>query len=239
MQCSFEPLKHTQNPIVTGSSVIALKYKDGVMMGTDTLASYGSQARYKNVCRMKKLGIYTLLGESGEYSDFQYLGNLCDELDREDWLNEDNCRMGPKEYASYVGRVMYNRRSKFNPLFNQFVVAGVKKDEPAVLAYMDHQGTAFQDNYIATGFGMHLAMPLLRDEWKADLSEDEARALIKKCLTVCFYRDCRAYPKVQISMANQAGTKIEEPFQLEHKWDHDFYIRKNLEGEMRTSGSTW
>jgi len=239
MLCSFEPLQHTQNPIVTGSSVIALKYKDGVMMGADTLCSYGSQARYKNACRMKKLGVYTLLGESGEFSDFQYLGNLCDELDREDWLNEDNCRMGPKEYASYVGRVMYNRRSKFNPLFNQFIVAGVKKDQPSVLAYMDHQGTAFEEDYTATGFGMHLAMPLLRDEWRADLSEAEARALITKCLTVCFYRDCRAYPKVQISIANQAGTKIEEPFLLDHKWDHDFYLRKNLEGEMKASGSTW
>jgi len=238
---SFEPLQHTQSPIVTGSSVIALKYKDGVMMAADTLASYGSQARYKNVCRMKKLGMYTLLGESGEFSDFQYLGNLCDELDREDFLCEDSCRMGPKEYASYVGRVMYNRRSKMNPLFNQFLVAGKKKDEPSILFYVDHQGTAFEEDYTATGFGMHLAMPLLRDEWRADLSEAEARALVTKCLEVCFYRDCRAYPKVQISIAtgDPATTKIEEPFLLDHKWDHDFYLRKNLEGEMKASGSTW
>merc|ERR1719191_1312675 len=102
---------------------------------------------------------------------------MLDELDMEDFLHEDGCHMGPHEYASYVGRVMYNRRSKFNPLYNQFVVAGKKKDEPAVLAYMDHQGTAFEEDYVATGFGMPLAMPLLRDEWKADLTYDQAKAL--------------------------------------------------------------
>jgi len=236
---TFEPLKCTTSPIVTGATVIALKYKDGIMMGSDTLASYGSSARYKNVCRMKKLGLYTMLGESGEYSDYQYLGNLCDELDRDDWLNEDGCRLGPKEYAAYVGRVMYNRRSKMNPLFNQFVVAGKKKDLPSVLAYVDHQGTAFEEDYVATGFGMHLAVPLLRDEWHADISEADARALVTKCLTVCFYRDCRAYPKVQISIANADGTKIEEPYELQHKWDHEFYLKKNLEGEMKQTGSSW
>merc|ERR1719198_2103595 len=138
-------------------------------------------------------------------SDFQYIGDTLDEMDNAEYCDDDGCRMGPRQYASYVGRVMYNRRSKFNPLYNQFVVVGKKKDEQPLLAYVDHQGTFFEEDYVATGFGMHLAMPLLRDEWKPELTETEARALITKCLQVCFYRDCRAYPKVQISIANQDG----------------------------------
>jgi hypothetical protein len=42
-----------QYPYVTGTSVLALKYKDGVLMACDTLASYGSTKRYKSVERMK------------------------------------------------------------------------------------------------------------------------------------------------------------------------------------------
>merc|ERR1712039_274800 len=95
-------------------TVIGLKYSGGVLLAADTLASYGSQARYKDVCRMKKVGDFTLLGASGEYSDFQYIGKLLDELDNEDFLYEDGCKMGPHEYSSYIGRVMYNRRSKMN-----------------------------------------------------------------------------------------------------------------------------
>merc|ERR1712014_212070 len=102
--------------------------------------------------------------------------------------------MGPQEYASYIGRVMYNRRSRFNPLFNQFVIVG-RKDKASLLAFVDHQGTYFEEEFIATGFGSYLAMPLLRNEWRPNISLEEAKKLVVKCLQVCFYRDCRAFCK--------------------------------------------
>ena len=40
-QSEDNPIGHTTSPIVTGSSVIALKCKEGVIMATDTLLSYG------------------------------------------------------------------------------------------------------------------------------------------------------------------------------------------------------
>ena len=42
---TLDPMKRTQQPIVTGTSVLGIKYKDGVMLAADTLASYGSLAR--------------------------------------------------------------------------------------------------------------------------------------------------------------------------------------------------
>lgn len=64
------PQNHTVAPICVTGSVIALKYNEGVIMCTDTLASFGSMARYKDVRRMAQLGNNTLMGTSGEYSDF-------------------------------------------------------------------------------------------------------------------------------------------------------------------------
>ena len=34
------PKQHTQSPIVTGTSVIAIKYKDGVVIAADNLGSF-------------------------------------------------------------------------------------------------------------------------------------------------------------------------------------------------------
>jgi len=239
-QYSADPKQHTLSPIVTGSTVIGIKYNGGVLVAADTLVSYGSQARYKDFCRLKKVGKYTLLAGSGEMSDFQYMGNMLDELDMEDFLNEDGCSMGPSEYASYIGRVMYNRRSKMNPLYNQFVVVGQKKDAKPMLAFVDHQGTYFEEDYIATGFGSHLAMPLIRNEWTENITLDEATALIKKCLTVCFYRDCRAYCKIRIGNCTGAEPIISEPVTLDHKWNHPAWLEKRLEGGNRgEDGSTW
>lgn len=220
--------QHTLQPIVTGATCIAFKYKDGVLMVTDTLASYGSQARYKDVRKIKKVGNHTLIGCSGEFSDFQYLGDMLDDLDMEDWLHEDGCDMGPKQYSSYIGRVMYNRRNKFNPLYLQLLVAGKKKDEPTVLGYVDHQGTAFDEDFIATGFGSYLAMPILRNDWKADLTLDQAKKLAEKCMQVCFYRDCRGFHRIQISYATKDGVTIEEPYAMDHYWGHTAFTKPSL-----------
>ncbi|CAN0329823.1 unnamed protein product [Discosporangium mesarthrocarpum] len=53
MNAQDAPISHTTRPMVTGTSVLGIKYKDGVMLAADTLASYGSLARYKSVERIK------------------------------------------------------------------------------------------------------------------------------------------------------------------------------------------
>jgi len=239
-QYAINHIEHTLSPIVTGATVIGVKFDGGVLIAADTLASYGSQARYKDFVRMRKVGSYTLLGASGEMSDFQYLGKMIDELDEEDWLNQDGCMMGPKEYSSYIGRVMYNRRSKFNPLYNQFVVAGKKGSGDSLLAYVDHQGTYYEENYVATGFGNYLAIPLLRNEWSPNMTKQQATDLILKCLKLCFYRDCNAYPKYTMGCADGNTVEISAPIDLDHFWEHEAWMEKSLVGDgLRASVDTW
>lgn len=42
---------------------------------------------------------------------------------------DDGNSLGPKEVHNYLTRVMYNRRNKFNPLWNTLVLGGVKNGE--------------------------------------------------------------------------------------------------------------
>ena len=70
----------TTNPIVTGSSILALKYKDGIIMISDTLGSYGSLARFKNIRRIEKINDYTMIGSGGEFSDFQAISKTLEKL---------------------------------------------------------------------------------------------------------------------------------------------------------------
>jgi len=238
-QYSADPKQHTLSPIVTGATVIGIKYNGGVLIACDTLACYGGQKRYKDVCRMKQAGEFTLLGASGEFSDFQYVSKMLDETANEDFLHEDGYSMGPHEYSSYIGRVMYNRRSKMNPLYNQFVIVGKKKDGPTQLCFVDHQGTFFNEDFVATGFGAHLAVPLLRNDWKADISLEDAKQLAVKCLQLCFYRDCRAFNQIQIGTCDGENVTIGEPFAIDHFWGHKLWLEKRLEVATRAIADTW
>ena len=47
----------------------------------------------------------------------------------EECLN-DGFTYTPKQLYSWLTRVMYNRRSKFNPLWNTVIVGGVENGEP-------------------------------------------------------------------------------------------------------------
>jgi 20S proteasome alpha/beta subunit len=112
---------HTQTPIVTGTSVLGVRYRDGIMLAADTLASYGSLARFFDVQRLYPVGSYTIVGASGDLSDFQYLQSLLDELMIDDYITQDQHSYSPEHIYQYLGRVMYQRRSKFDPLWNALV----------------------------------------------------------------------------------------------------------------------
>merc|ERR1719473_1731974 len=115
---------------------------------------------FKDVTRIARTGSYTLVGASGELSDYQpFLGSV------------------------------------------------------------DLRGTAYEDDVIATGYGSHLALPIMRAKWTPDLDEGEARALLEDCLRVLFYRDCRALDTVVLSKATAEGTLVSDQYVLSTEWE--------------------
>eukprot|EP00947_MAST-08B_sp_MAST-8B-sp1_P005706 g5706.t1 len=228
-------MRRTQYPIVTGTSVCAVKYNGGVMMVADTLGSYGSLARFKDLRRIKAVGESTLIGAGGEFSDFQEIGDMLNKLVVRDKVADDGCKIKANEIHSYLTRVMYQRRNKFNPLFNTIVVAGFSGGE-SFLGMVDSIGTAFTEDFVATGFGGHLAIPIMREEWRPDVSEDEARALLEKCMRVLYYRDCRTINKMTFSTVSAGGPQVKEPEHLDTKWDYEGFVNPKAGGD---TGGSW
>lgn len=218
-----DPHTRTQYPYVTGTSILAIKYKDGVMIACDTLGSYGSTKRYKSVQRMQAVGENTVVAASGEYSDFAYILTLLDELTTSDYCLDDGQKLSPQEVCSYLTRVLYNRRNKFDPLWNSLVIAGVGANSEAFLGTVSMIGVQFTDSHVATGFGAHLARPLFREKQYDDMPADEARALLEDALRVCYYRDKQSINKFQIATVTTAGATISEPYSLSTAWHYEAF----------------
>ena len=232
-------MEHTLSPIVTGSSVVAVKYRDGVMLVTDTLCSYGSLKKFTGVSRIAPIGTTTVIAASGEYSDFQFIMDSLRASNLQETLLDDGDRRSSQEWAKYLANLMYHRRNKMNPLFNSLVIAGYSADATgAFLGITDLYGTYYEDQYVATGFGQHMAMPLLRQHARPDMTEEEARTLLAKCMEILFYRDCRASNKIQFAKATSAGVEVSREVSVQENWTHKLWLTKTIDlGKML--GASW
>ncbi|KAL9937789.1 hypothetical protein V8E36_003334 [Tilletia maclaganii] len=214
--------QRTQQPVVTGTSVLGIKYKDGVMLAADTLGSYGSMARFMDMRRVVKVGESTLIGAGGDLSDFQYLQHRLDQLQVSEFNEGDGHSLTPRQLYTYLTRVFYHRRTKMNPIWNSVLLGGVdpKSGEP-FLGYVDLLGTTYQSTTLATGYGAHLAQPLLRkavEGREQEIDEEEAKKILRSCMQVLFYRDARTINRFQLAKVTKEGSSISEPESVPTNW---------------------
>lgn len=219
------PQTHTQQPIVTGTSVVAVKFKDGVVIATDNLASYGSLARFQDVSRLRAFNNTSVVGFGGDVSDMQFIDRVLNSLDiRENNYSTygDEHHLNAKNLHTYLAKLFYKRRSEFNPLWNQVLVAGLDNDGKPFLSSADLLGTTFSAPALATGFGAHLAVPILRRLFPEDMpietiTKEQAVDAVKQCMKVLFYRDARSSDKYSIAAVTKEGVDLKENEQLEQQ----------------------
>jgi 20S proteasome alpha/beta subunit len=83
------------------------------------------------------------------------------------------------------------------------------------LAFVDLLGTTYSASTLATGYGAHIAQPLLRKavEGREDtLSETEARKIIEDSMRVLFYRDARSIDKVPMNVVYRRDRNLAYTF---------------------------
>jgi 20S proteasome subunit beta 7 len=185
-------------------------------------ASYGSLARFTDVKRLRKFNDEVVVGFGGDVSDMQYLDRLLNSLDVREGYSSSETALNAKNLHTYLAKVMYNRRSKFDPLWNHLLIAGMDGESKPFLASADLLGTTFSSPSLATGFGAHLAQPILRtilpDEASVgNVSKEQAVDKIKECMKVLFYRDARSMDKYSIAVITKDGVTLEENVQLENQ----------------------
>ncbi|XP_015593734.1 proteasome subunit beta type-4 [Cephus cinctus] len=219
-QSESNGFQRSQAPITTGTSVLGLHYKDGVVIAADVLGSYGSLAKYRNCERLMKVNDNIILGAGGDFADFQYIKNIIEQKILEEECLDDGFSLKPKSLHCWLTRVMYNRRSKFDPFWNNFIIAGMDDDKP-FMGTVDKLGTAYADPVITTGYGAYMATPLLRKAYEdnKEMTKEEALQHIHKSMQVLFYRDARSFPKYHVGIINKDGIEIKGPLTLESNWE--------------------
>jgi len=173
--------------------------------------------------RVFKVNDTTVIASSGDIADFQYLHSLIKSKQNEEDIRGGGVTLRPDALHTWLTRVLYNRRSRFDPLWNTIIVGGMQEGRP-FLGCVDYIGTAWTENAIATGIGAAMAIPIINHELERlgstdNLSKEQARDIVLKCIRVCYLRDCRATNKFYLATINSEGAEVEGPEMIDSNWE--------------------
>ena len=173
--------------------------------------------------RIKKINDHCVFACSGEMADAQELEKQLEKKCEHDELEQDGaCFLQPRHYFNWIGLMNYHRRLKANPLWLATVVAGWEGDK-AFLGNVDLYGLKIEADFVLTGLALHYCQVLMQNEWRADMTEMEAKQLLAKCQTVLFYRVKACGDRLTFSVITKDGVKMDEPVQVDSNWHLDFY----------------
>jgi 20S proteasome subunit beta 7 len=151
----------------------------------------------------------------------QYLDRHLTDLDiDESYSSPDKPRLNAANLHRYLAKLLYNRRSKFDPLWNHLLVAGLDDNDEPFLGAADLLGTTYTSPSLATGYGSMLAQPVMRrrvpDEESAKaLSREDAVGIIRECMKVLFYRDARSLDSYSLAVVTKDGVEMSHDEKLE------------------------
>ena len=112
--------------------------------------------------------------------------------------------------------MQYNKRCRNNPIFVTSVIGGINpKTKEVFLGYSDFHGLKLEKDYVHTGLGNHYCGVLFGNRWNANMSKEDAVALIEDCFKVMFYRDKKATDEIRIAtITHQHGIHFEAPYRI-------------------------
>merc|ERR1719278_1097688 len=173
--------------------------------------------------RVFKVNDTTVIASSGDIADFQYLHGLIKSKQNDEDIRGGGVTLRPDALHTWLTRVLYNRRSRFDPLWNTIIVGGMQEDKP-FLGGVDMIGTAWTEDIVATGIGKSFAIPAMTSDLEQyggteNLTKEQAVELVKKAIRVCYLRDCRASLRYHIAVIDSADAKVEGPFTIDSNWE--------------------
>ncbi len=174
-----------QQIMIPGATGVAIKCKDGVVLGNDRRAVWGYTVTNKMTRKVFKITDYIGLTAYGLIGDFQILVKIL-RAQANLYLLDAGERISTKSMGKMVSNYLYSR--KMMPLLTNLVVAGMDKDGPKLYT-LDALGSLMPEDYGTTGTGMLLSIGILEAEYKPDMTVAVGEKLVEKAIRNAIKRD--------------------------------------------------
>jgi proteasome beta subunit len=190
----------------SGTTIVAIKFKDGVLIASDKQATFGTMVSHKKVQKLHQITDNILMGAAGLVGDIQALVKILQANLKLKYLRSKN-EPTAEEAANFLSTLM--NYYKWFPFFSEVIIVGKDNDDYNIYEIDEAGGLEKFDNFTSTGSGMVFALGVLETEYKENMSEEEAKELAKKAILAAIKRDLGSGYGIEIWTLTKEGLKKE------------------------------
>jgi len=206
----------------TGTTTVALKYSDGVVVAADKRASAGTYIASKTAKKILQVDEHMVLTISGFVGDAQYLARLADSEARYFRMRSGK-RISVRALSTLLSN--YLNYYRYMPYVISLILAGYD-DTGSHVFQVDLDGGVLEEEYTATGSGSIVAIGVLDDRYRKGMTLDEALELAIRAIARAMGRDAATGDGIDLAYVNAEGVHYLKPE------DIDQYLKRIKSAEF-------
>jgi proteasome beta subunit len=185
----IEVLKMAQQiPFIPGATTIGIVCKNGVILASEKRVSYGYLVLSKAGKKVFKVTDRVGTACAGLVSDMQ---NLARQAAAYTFLHtvDSNRASSVNAVAKLMANLLFEQR--LFPLLTQTIVGGIDEKGPR-LYVLDPLGSILPDKYACVGSGTEIAVGIVEEGYREDMTVEEAKKLVLRSLKAAASRDVQS-----------------------------------------------
>jgi len=195
---------NVQEKILHGTTTVGIKAKDGVVLCADMRASAGYFIANNNTMKIQKIDDHAGMTMAGGVADAQ---NITDVLRYHANIHRiQNQEPIPIKSLTRLTSLIFHQNRGY-PFMADILVGGFDNYGPA-LFNIDMFGSVEKKSYVTTGSGSPVAYGLLEEEYKEDLTVEEAKTIALRAVKAAITRNIGTGDGINVAVIDKNGFRL-------------------------------
>jgi proteasome beta subunit len=168
------------------TTIVGIKTKEGVVLGSDRRASKGFFIGSKITQKIAKVDDTLAIAIAGQLSDAEYLIRVA-KAERKLLELRRGFPLTVKESSRLIANLAYSGLKSYQPYFVELLVAGVDDNGGHIYA-ADMSGAITTEDFASSGSGSPIAYGVLESVYHKNVTNEEAKEIATKAVAAAVER---------------------------------------------------
>lgn len=194
----------------TGTTICGVIFKDGVILGADTRATMGPIVAVKVCQKLHRLASNIYCAGAGTSADCDHVTHMVAsdvELHR---LEADVDQVPVAMVKTIMKRYLFQYQGHVGA---HIILGGYDKEGPQLVSVSNHGCTSINP-YTTLGSGSLAAMSVMEARYKPDMSEEEAKRLVRDAIAAGVFNDLGSGSNIDLCVIKKDKVECFFPYEV-------------------------